>query len=1338
MADRWRISIDTGGTFTDCIALHPSGEILRVKVLSNSRLRGKLIEKTAPRTYRFSHQWRIEKDIFKRYSFALTQDFSGSQDFPGFINLESLNLKVESIDFQQNLLRLSHDLPTAAIRFPYQFEITANEEAPILAARLATSTPLDEPLPPLEMRLGTTKGTNALLEKKGAACILLITKGFGDLLAIGTQQRPHLFQLNIPEPELLCTQVIEVSERLDAQGEVIQPLTEKELKRLVLKVKKSGANSVAVALLHAWRNPVHELKIRDALQAAGIRFVSLSHALMPAIKILPRAQTALVDAYLTPVLHEYLENISASLHAGHSGNPLKIMSSAGGLVDAARFSPKDSLLSGPAGGVVGMAAIAQSLGFQKVIGFDMGGTSTDAARFDGHFDYEYLTHIGSIEMSSPCLAIETVAAGGGSVCWFDGHKLCIGPESAGATPGPACYGAGGPLAITDVNLLLGKLDPSVMGIPVSREPALAALHALQEDVFKKTGLRYDEEALLRGFEKIANEKMAGAIRKISVAKGFGTKEYALLAFGGAGGLHACNIAELLDIQRVILPYDAGLLSAYGIAQACVEQFAQRQVLKKLEDCEPELPRLAEALTAEAANALMAEGFLKNEMEVKNCLLYLRFQGQESSLEIRLPYPIPTEGSFNVEHFFEKKYRRLFGHYPGNRPVEVESMKVVVAGRHSGQSFSAKNEFAQSKMRNARQPATPSVVIWDDLAVGDALEGPVILLNATSTAYLEADWRLEVASGKNLILTRSLLNKNSTVSAHPFPDASPLSEIITNSKTHNPQPTTHNSQLKTHNDPIELELFTNRFTAIAEEMGAQLQRTAFSVNVKERLDFSCALLDTEAELLVNAPHIPVHLGSLGICARLVKEKIRLGPGDVVITNHPKYGGSHLPDVTLLSPVFAPSDIRHPDIRNRKIRNRLVGYVINRAHHAEIGGSRPGSMPPDARTLEEEGVVFAPMYLVKNGLVQWEAVEELLTGSPFPTRSLHENLADINAALASLRTGGEKLQNLVAEHGLEKVQGYMAKLKQTAAEALAEALQPFDNQIFTAKEKLDDGLEIAVTVRVKSGRICIDFTGTGSVHPRNLNANISIVYSAVIYVLRLLCGKAIPLNEGLMKNVKIVLPPGTFLHPDFEDNPAHCPAVVGGNTEVSQRLVDALLKAFSPIVKTACSQGTMNNFLFGNEHFGYYETIGGGAGAGDGFHGRSAVHQHMTNTKITDPEELERRYPVRLRRFSKRKNSGGKGRWRGGDGIIREVEFLEEVELTIISQHRKERPYGSEGGQPGKRGTQKIVKATGEIRPLRGIDHCKMEKGDRIVIETPGGGGWGDFERVRGCLEKIFKI
>lgn len=1244
--------MDTGGTFTDCIARNPTGELIRSKVLSSSCLRGRLLQQADSNTFHFRHNWRIQTDIFQGYDFYL----SGSP---------TACAKIQFIDFQTNILKLDTDVncPTDT-----DFEITAHEEAPILAARLATQTPLHRSLPPLTLRLGSTKGTNALLEKKGASVTFLITEGFKDLCYIGTQQRPNLFQLNIPEPDLLYENVIEVNERLAADGAVLQELTDAEIVRVVRKIYEIleisqielASHSIAIALLHSYRNPLHEQKLGAALKKAGFLFLSLSQELTPSIKMLPRAQTALVNAYLAPIMHNYLKNIQKSLN---KNDTMLVMTSAGGLVAADFFQAKDSLLSGPAGGVVGAARIAQQLGFESILTFDMGGTSTDAARFDGGYDYRFVTKVGNAEMSSPALGIETVAAGGGSVCSFDGQRLTVGPASAGAAPGPACYGAGGPLTITDVNLLLGKLEPSAMGIPVHPEPARAALRQLQNEILEKTGVHYSETELLQGLETIANEKMADAIRKISVAKGFDPKEYALLAFGGAGGLHACKIAELLDIQTIILPYDSGLLSAYGIGQARVERLAERQVLQLWSECEHRLPQLMTNLTDQALEILQQEGY--SETEVVRQLVYLRFKGQDSALEIVYDK--------NVLQQFENQYKNLFGHYPQGRAVELESLKAVVGTKVAP---IAKAEKAIEKYVPIPFKTVESTAIfhWDDLTEGAMINGPVILLNPTSTAFLEAGWQAEMRDDGNVVVQRR----------DRF-----LKPITSGLKA-----------------AVELELFTNRFAAIAEEMGAQLQRTAFSVNVRERLDFSCALLDTHAELLVNAPHIPVHLGSLGICARLVKAKLPLEKGDVVITNHPKYGGSHLPDVTLLSAVYT-------------VENQLIGYVTNRAHHAEMGGKRPGSMPPDAKNLTEEGVVIPPMYLIKNGEIRWEAIEQLLQNAPYPTRALAENLADINAALASLRTGEAALQKLVQEHGLEKVQHYMAALKQTAAESLQTVLQRLDQQTFSAAEFLDDGHRIRVQIQIQNSHLEINFAGTSPVHPGNLNANISIVYSAVLYVLRLLCNKDIPLNEGLLQNVKIQLPT-SFLHPDFSDDDFQNPAVVGGNTEVSQRLVDTLLKAFGLV---ACSQGTMNNFLFGNERFGYYETIGGGTGAGAGFHGRSAVHQHMTNTKITDPEELELRYPVRLHQFGIRQDSGGAGKWRGGDGIIREVEFLEDLNVTILSQHRTEMPYGLNGGTDGAVGKQTWIKKNGVQQMLPGIAGFQVKSGDRVMIETPGGGGFG---------------
>lgn len=1230
----WHIWIDTGGTFTDGMAIAPDGAIIRIKVLSNSTLRGIITERTGAGVYQIEQQWNCPEDIFAGYRFRLLDGADGSA-------------LVQQILFSPTephkaTLRLDCDFPVSAAA---GFEISAGEEAPVLAARIATRTSLHRSLPPLLMRLGTTKGTNALLERKGAPVTLFITKGLADLPAIGTQQRPHLFQLDVPPPELLFERVIEVDERLTANGTPLLVPDEPHLADLAQQTPTG--HSVAIALLHSYRNEAHELQLAAHLKNRGCRYISRSSELSQAIQLLPRAQTAIVNAYLEPVLDAYLSSIRGSI----GDAALHIMTSAGGLVRAVHYRPKDSLLSGPAGGVVGAAHIARRLGFERILTLDMGGTSTDCARYDGRYDYRFLTRVGQAEMLSPTLDIETVAAGGGSICSFDGRKLCVGPESAGAWPGPACYGAGGPLSITDVNLLLGKMQPEAMGIPIFRERAEAALSAIRNQIREAGGAHYSEEELLRGFEQIADERMAAAIRRISVARGFDPRDYALLAFGGAGGLHACRVAELLGIATVLLPYDAGLLSAYGIGQARVERFAERQVLELLDEAYPNLPGILRQLRAEAEAALNAEGFVSQEIETLHQLVRLRFRGQSSSVEI------DWDGISDLQQAMESQYRRLFGHYPTGRAIEVESIRLM-CGSRAGAGIS--HHFFSNKMPPA----------------GTVLNGPAVLPNRHSTAYIPAGWVLEFQAGGNAVIR------------------------------HNEAAASKSG----HGEAIELELFTNRFSAIAEEMGAQLQRTAFSVNIKERLDFSCAILDADAELLVNAPHIPVHLGSLGVCTRLVRERLPLGPGDVAITNHPRYGGSHLPDVTLLSAVFSDEGER-------------IGYVVNRAHHAEIGGKTPGSMPPDAQTLEEEGVVIAPMYLVKNSEAQWAAVEELFTQGPYPTRAPAENMADLNAALASLHSGAEALRTLARTHGTAKVKHYMSALKALAGQALAEALQAIPDGEYEASEYLDDGSRLQVRVKHQAGHLDFDFGGSAPTHPNNLNANISIVYSVVLYVLRLLVKKDIPLNEGLLSLVRIHLPEGTLLHPRFEDEGRACPAVVGGNTEVSQRLTDTLLKALG---MAACSQGTMNNFLFGNQQFGYYETIGGGSGAGPGFAGRSAVHQHMTNTRITDPEELELRYPVRLRQFAVRRGSGGAGRWAGGDGIVRDLEFTEPVVMTLLTQHRAVAPYGMEGGQNGQPGAQWLIAPDGQTERLPGIVQREVPAGWRVRVETPGGGGWGRDE------------
>jgi 5-oxoprolinase (ATP-hydrolysing) len=1254
MAD-WKIAIDTGGTFTDCIAVSPDGERVRVKVLSSGCLRGTLTKGLNDKRFTFEHNWPVEKDLFQGYRLRLLQQ-----------GVEEAQLV--SMDFVAGELRVDRPME---IQLPADFEISAGEEAPLLAARIATQTPLQQALPPMEMRLGTTRGTNALLEKKGAEVVLLITKGFKDLLAIGTQQRPHLFQLNIPDPELRYTKVIEVNERLDARGQVLIPLEKKELERIRQELRAFPNASVAVALMHAYLEPRHEQQLKAFLRKEGVEHLSLSADLSPTIQLLPRAQTAVVNAYLHPVLEDYLQQIQSVLYQEHESR-LHVMSSSGGLIRSSHFAPKDSLLSGPAGGVVGSAAISQKMGFSKVLTLDMGGTSTDVARYDRGYDYQYHTAIGGIELRLPTLAIETVAAGGGSICSFEGQRLQVGPESAGAFPGPACYGAGGPLTLTDVNLLLGKLATEAMGIPIHTAPALQALQQLQHQLEETTQEHYSLLDILHGFESIANEKMAGAIRKISIAKGFDPQKYALLVFGGAGGLHACGIADRLEIDTILLPFEGGLLSAYGIGQARIERLLEKQILAPLRHYLPRLEQAFEELKILGQSQMTEAGIQPNQIEVIDQTLFLRLKGQDTPIELPLA---PAE---TIPTRFRERYEQLFGHFPKNSILELERIQTILASREQKEKITEvpSTDLLPKPLSFHKSIAGPQeypVYDWPALQNGQELTGPCILQNPNSTAFLAKGWKAKVQADQNLLASKTQ--------------------------------TAGTADLK--KEAIELELFANRFTSIAEEMGAQLQRTAFSVNIKERLDFSCALLTPEARLLVNAPHIPVHLGSLGICARLILDAYPIEKGDVILTNHPAFGGSHLPDLTLFCGVYDQKD-------------QLIGYLINRAHHAEIGGMLPGSMPPQATNLQQEGVVFPPTYLVKAGIPQWATIERHLREAPYPSRAVQENLADLQAALAALRSGAQALRQLADEHGSHCLHHYMNQLKSLAGNHLTKAVAHLEGQRLQATEKLDDGHQICVCIHIRNGHLEFDFEGTSAPHPHNLNANLSIVYSAIIYVLRLLVNQNIPLNGGLMERVTIRLPESSFLHPSFSEKDEDNPAVVGGNTEVSQRLVDTLLKAFG---LAACSQGTMNNLLFGNDQFGYYETIGGGTGAGPGFKGRSAVHQHMTNTRITDPEILEARYPVRLHRFEIRENSGGEGLFCGGDGICRELEFLSPVEVTLISQHRNVPPYGLQGGAPGAIGQQFKINGQGQSIPLDGISTFSAQPGERLLLLTPGGGGYG---------------
>ncbi|MEQ8245321.1 hydantoinase B/oxoprolinase family protein [Fulvivirga sp.] len=1252
----WQIWIDTGGTFTDCIAFTPNNEKKRLKILSNGVLKGRVIKQVSETEVEVEFNWPIDVDIFNGYHFKV-------------LNQNSSQL-VQSIDFDKRILTLQSNFEqTLNAEYNYDFEITANEEVPVLACRLATKTSLKNNLPPIDLRLGTTKGTNALLERKGAKVAFLVTKGFKDLVKIGTQQRPHIFELNIQTPPELYDHVIEIEERIASDGTVIQPLKLNSLREQINGLIKENY-SVAIALLNSYKNNSHELELSKFLSESGIKNISCSSELSSAIKILPRAETAIVNAYLNPIMSKYILGIESKL----ADSTLRIMSSGGAVIPSHGFYPKDCLLSGPAGGIIGAADIANKSNVNEIVTFDMGGTSTDVAVYKNGVNYVYETKVGDATIQSPSIDISTIAAGGGSICSYENGMLTVGPQSAGAHPGPACYGNNGPLTITDINLLAGRISENNFSIPLSRSKSEVALQLLLKEINQDSESKTNSTQLINSFLKIANEKMAEAIRKVSMKKGYDISAMALVSFGGAGGQHACDLAETLNINKVIIPYDAGLLSAYGIGVADIDIIEQHQVLQEFESFKSNIENGFEDLNESATQRFVSQGFDRHSVTLKHKFCHLRLKGQETTIEVSF------ENIEQVVKDFKKAYINLYGQWIDNRPIEIESIKLVASvvrekDASSHQLVSQYSPAHQSTQKGLVENSYQEVPVfeWEQLKAGAKIIGPAVISSQNCTVSLKKNWAFSLDNNENAIIqSQSKLLK----------------------KSHNFSTT------------AELALYKNRFAAVVEQMGAILERTSFSVNVKERLDFSCALLDANGELIVNAPHIPVHLGSLGVCVREVAAKIPLKNGDVAITNHPAYGGSHLPDVTLISPIY--------------FENQLVGYVANRAHHAEIGGKTPGSMPTDATNLKEEGVIIEPTLLIDGGSSNFQAIVNLFQNADYPTRALQENIADLYGALASINCGIEGIKNLCSFHGFEVVKTQMQALKSNANHLLTHKLKSMTIANQSAEEYLDDGSKLKVKINHENEILTFDFSGTSEVHKNNLNANRSIVQSVILYVLRLLVDDNIPLNEGLMQNVNIILPI-CLLNPDFTKS--DLPAVVGGNTEVSQRLTDTLLKCLD---LAACSQGTMNNLLFGNSKFGYYETICGGTGAGHDFNGHDAIHQHMTNTKITDPEILEFRYPIRLDNFSIRKNSGGNGQFKGGDGISRTFTFLDDLTLTVLTQHRNEGPYGLKGGDNGKPGRQFLIRKDGAIVKLKYADQVNVQSGDQFTIETPGGGGYGSTD------------
>ncbi len=1284
--------IDAGGTFTDCIVQMSDGTIRRRKILSSGRTRSAVGAESHPTAIVDPSRCADPDGFWRGYDFEMF-DARG----------QSL-ARSRVVQFDRSTGTLHLDPPLGLDPQPdLPYEVHAGEDAPILAIRYLLGLCLEDPIPSVDVSLGTTRGTNALVTRRGARTALAITRGFGDLPLIGYQNRPHLFVASIRKPSPLAAVVVEIDERMTSDGLVLRSPDSDTVRRQLAALRDGQIESLAICLLHGHAFPRHEEQVATIARDLGFDHISVSSRVAPMMKIVPRADTTTVDAYLNPILRGYLDRLyltlrgatspamgaSAARTAGQtpaSRSRLRVLTSAGALVQHGAFTGKDSILSGPAGGVVGFARAALAIGISRAIGLDMGGTSTDVSRYDGHFDREYETEKAGVRVVAPMLAIETVAAGGGSVCHFDGVKLSVGPDSAGADPGPACYARGGPLAVTDLNFFLGRIPQLRFPFRLDRDAVQRRLTALCADVSAATGQRYEPYSLAEGLLAIANANMAEAVRSISVAKGMSPREYLLVAFGGAAPQHACAVARELGMPKILNHPDAGVLSAVGIGMADAARHEARGIYLPLEEnTRQRAEHVMLELDRHAREELRGEGVPEARMETAR-FVDVRYRGLDAFLTISMPEDRDIAGAYQREHV------RRFGYAQPGRPLEIVAARVEVTGR----SDRALPRSARRAPRPA-QPYTSTVAYFhgdlqptdlylrDRLQPGNIVAGPAIVCESNSTTVVELGWTAEVLSQGELLLVDQ---------AGKCQD----------------------KEITAASDPVHLEIVNNRLTSIAEEMGTVLQQTASSVNIKERLDFSCALFNSDGDLVVNAPHIPVHLGSM---AETVRYTIARHPGmvrgDVFVSNDPYHGGSHLPDVTVITPVFD------------RASGRRVFLTASRAHHAEIGGMDPGSMPAHSKNLAQEGVLIRNMKLVSEGALNESELRDVLLNAEFPTRSIDDNLADIRGQIAANQLGATRLLDLVDELELTVLEAYMEHVQAAAEEKLRRALERLDQGTRCFTDHLDDGSPITVSVRIKGDRATFDFTGTGPVVPGNLNANPAIVTAGLMYCLRLLIDEAIPLNEGMLRAVERVLPP-CLLAPPAGASPAECPAVAAGNVETSQRVVDVLLGALQI---AAASQGTMNNLLFGDDTFGYYETIGGGAGATRDAAGADAVHSHMTNTRITDPEVLERRFPVRLWEFSVRRGSGGAGKHRGGDGIRRRIEFLRELSMSIVSQRRgKYPPYGLHGGQPGACGNNRLDTADGQIQHLPGIVHQRVGVGDVLTIETPGGGGWGAADGTPG--------
>jgi 5-oxoprolinase (ATP-hydrolysing) len=1180
------------------------------------------------------------------------------------------------------------------------------------------------------VKMGTTVATNALLERKGERVLLLVNRGFRDMARIGNQARPRLFDVNVKLPELLHEQVVEVGGRVAVDGTEIEPLDEAGARAALQAAHARGIRAVAVVLMHAWAHPAHEQRLGALAAEEGFTQISLSHAASPLPRIVPRGDTAVVDAYLSPILRRYVRQVAEELgpavrsfeaegrereSAGQRGTRLYFMQSSGGLAEASSFQGKDAILSGPAGGIVGAARTAAMAGFDRIIGFDMGGTSTDVALYAGQFERAFETVVAGVRMRAPMMAINTVAAGGGSILHFDGSRFRVGPDSAGAVPGPAAYRRGGPLTVTDANVLVGKIQPAhfpaIFGpegnLPLDAATVRSRFEAMAAQVSTATGTPRTAEQVAEGFLRIAVSNMAHAIRQVSLQRGHDVTKHALVCFGGAGGQHACLVADALGMETVFLHPFAGVLSAYGMGladQSVIREAAVEQPLTPA--LIPALRARLEALEAEGRAELARQGAEPARLQAAH-RVHLRYAGTDSFL------PLSFAEEAALREAFTQAHRQRFGFATPEREVVVEAALAEVtlpgeavaetplAPRAPGQPMP---ELDRVRVFMEGQFQEAPVLDRDALLAGDAIRGPALIREAIATTVVEPGWEARVTALNHLVLHRVEVRADSRLAF--YGEARDEARLAFSGEARNEARLADASRP----DPVMLELFNSLFMAIAEQTGVVLQNTSLSVNIKERLDFSCAIFDSQGQLIANAPHVPVHLGAMGESVRTVirARGATLRPGDVVALNNPYNGGTHLPDVTVITPVFDEAS------------KQILFFVGSRGHHADIGGLTPGSTPPGSSTLEEEGVVIDDFLLVEQGRFREAEFRALLGAARYPARSPDVNVADIKAQVAANEAGVQALQAAVREHGLPTVQAYMRHVMDNAEESVRRVLSRLKDGRF--ETRTDDGTPLVVEVRVDQAnrRAVIDFTGTGPERPDNYNAPPAVCRAVVLYCFRTLVGEDIPLNDGCLKPLEIIVPPGSFLSPT-PGGEGGGRAVVAGNTEVSQMTCNALLAALDAC---ASAQATMNNVLFGDAEYQYYETVCGGTGAGEGFDGTSAVQTHMTNTRMTDAEILEMRYPVRLEEYAIRIGSGGAGRWRGGDGSRRRIRFLRPMQAVVVASRRNVAPHGLHGGGDGAPGRQWVERADGTITPMPGnTGKAELAPGDVLVVETPGGGGWG---------------